>query len=153
MIDDSRFPLVFLVCPYELTSEFMNDFERGYERLFARRSKFVVICDLCAIGKVPDALMRKRLADVLNRPDFKERQATYQVGSANLIASAAIRAALTGLLWLWHPSSPMATPSTRAEAIKWALERLREAHVEVPPSLEFFAMTEGVEPSSRRSAR
>jgi hypothetical protein len=153
MIDDSRFPLVFLVCPYELTPDFMTEFERGFESLFARRSKFVMICDLCAVGKVPDALMRKRLADVLNRPDFKERQAAYQVGSANLIASAPIRAALTGLLWLWHPSSPMAAPSSRAEAIKWSLERLREANVEIPPSLERFALTEGVEHSSRRAAR
>lgn len=153
MIDDTHFPLVFLTCPREITPEFMVEFERGFESLFARKSKYVMVCDLCAVAKVPDALMRRRLADVLNRPDFKERQASYQVGSANLIDSAPIRAALTALLWIWHPPSPMATPATRADAIKWSLERLREERVPIPASLEAYAVAEGARPASRWAAR
>lgn len=153
MIDDRHFPLVFLICPREITSEFIAEFERGFDALFARRQKFVMICDLSAVGKVPDALTRKKLADVLNRPDFKERQAAYQVGSANLVDSAPIRAALTALLWIWHPPSPMSAPPTRAEAVRWGLDRLREEGVHVPASLEAFAVSEGARPASKWVAR
>ena len=141
MIDDSRFPIVFLTCPSELTSAFLTDFEQSYERLFARRAKFVVVCDLRMIAKVPDALMRKRLSDILNRPDFKAQQERYQVGSANVIASAAVRAALTALLWVWQPTSPMYAPRDHHDAIEWSISRLREVGVTIPPSLASLAQT------------
>jgi hypothetical protein len=153
MIDDRHFPLVFLNCPRDINAEFIVEFERGFEALFARKQKFVMICDLSAVGKVPDALTRKKLADVLNRSDFKDRQAAYQVGSANLVDSAPIRAALTALLWIWHPPSPMTAPPTRAEAVKWGIERLREAGAHVPASLEAFAVAEGARPASKWAAR
>ena len=63
------------------------------------------------------------------------------------------RAALTALLWIWHPPSPMATPATRADAIKWSLERLREERVPIPASLEAYAVAEGARPASRWAAR
>lgn len=132
LFEETQLPIVLLRCAPQLGAGAAAELDAGFERLFARRARFAMVCDLREVRSVPDALVRKRLADVLNRPDFREQQGRYQVGSANVIASAPIRAALTALLWLWTPPSPMTVVPDLDEAARWSIGRLREERVEIP---------------------
>ncbi|AKF07426.1 hypothetical protein [Sandaracinus amylolyticus] len=145
--DESRFPLVVLRCPTAFDVRGAEALQSGLERLFARRQKFVLVCDIRPVSRVPDAVVRKRLADVMNLPQVREGQAQYQLGSANVVDSAPLRAALTALLWLWTPPTPMATFAGTDEAVRWSIERLRAAGVEIPASLR------ELEAPVRRAAR
>ncbi|UJR79984.1 hypothetical protein [Sandaracinus amylolyticus] len=146
--EENRFPLVTLRCPSAFDLRAAEALQSGLERLFARRQKFVLVCDIRPVSRVPDAVVRKRLADVMNLPRVREGQSQFQVGSANVVDSAPLRAALTALLWLWTPPTPMGTFAGVAEAERWAIERLRAAGVDVPPSL-----LAGEPPARRGAAR
>lgn len=124
LLDLSAFPVVLLRCPEKFTAATVTALAAEYEKAFERREPFVVVCDLRPIAEVPDALVRKALAEMLNSPKFKERHDALQLGSANVIASAGIRAALTALLWLWRPASPMVSVATIEEGVAWARQQL-----------------------------
>lgn len=143
IVDDSHFPLVILSLGREFDQASIATFERGMEKLFARREKFAIACDLRALSKAPDAIVRKQLTDLLNREDFKAKQDRYQVGSSNIVDSAPIRAALTAVFWLWRPRAPMHAASDLPEAATWAVGQLRAAGVPIDPSLDAYARSLG----------
>jgi hypothetical protein len=145
--DESRFPLVILRCPAAFDLRAAEALQRGLERLFARQQKFSLVCDIRPITRVPDAVVRKRLADVMNLPHVREGQTRWQLGSANIVDSAPLRAALTALLWLWTPPTPMANVAGMDDAVQWSLDRLRAANVAIPDSLRTTA------PPAKRAAR
>lgn len=127
--DTSRFPLVTLVLPSRMTAVSVASLTAGFEQLFARRSKFIVIADIRPMQHVPDALSRRALTDALSLPAFRDMQHRYQLGSANILESAPIRAALTAVLWVWSPSVPMYAASSMQDAEAWCLARLADAGV------------------------
>lgn len=135
LVDDTRFPLVFVVCERNFTLDSVDEIDRGFARVFARGERFAVIADMRAIESLPTAEVRKRLTNVLNRPDFRERQVRYQVSSANLVDTVLVRAAVGVVMWGWNPPWPVTTPATESEAVRWSIERLREAGVTVDEEL------------------
>lgn len=132
--DETMFPAVVLTCPRELDAASIDSLGEGLHRLLERREKFVMICDTRGTG-VPDALVRKRLADLMNRAELQERQSRYQLGTVNIIESFGVRAALTALRWLWTPPNPMTSVATFPEAAVWAIERLESESIVAPPAL------------------
>lgn len=147
VFEETHFPVVQLRCAPQLGAGAASELDGGFERLFARRARFAIVCDLRSVTSVPDALTRKRLAEVLNRADFRAQQGRYQVCSANVVASAPIRAALTALLWIWTPPSPMSVFAELDEAVRWSTGRLREERVEIPTSVLTWA--DDLRPGSR----
>ncbi|MFO0696230.1 MAG: hypothetical protein U0230_21880 [Polyangiales bacterium] len=129
IVDASRFPLVRLNLPTAFTLDTLRELTEGYDALFARRAKFMVVCDLRSMASVPDAVVRRSVAEYFNRSDVREAQARYQVGSANIIASPLVRAGVTALLWLWEPPIPLDTVANDEEALKSARKRLRDAGI------------------------
>jgi hypothetical protein len=136
--DETMFPAVVLTCPRLLDESSIDSLAEGLDRLLQRRTKFVMICDTRGTG-VPNAVVRKKLAELMNRGDLQERQARYQLGTANIIESVGVRAALTALLWLWTPPNPMASVATLPEAAQWAIGRLESEKITVPRELAAIA--------------
>lgn len=127
IVDASRFPLVRLNLPSAFTLDTLRELTEGYDALFARKSKFMVVCDLRPMASVPDAIVRRAVAEYFNRADVRSLQARYQLGSANIIASPLVRAGVTALLWLWEPPLPLDTVATEEEALASARKRLVDA--------------------------
>lgn len=143
VVDDRRFPLVFVTCDREFTSASVDAFDSGFSRVLDRGTRFAVIADMRAVQQLPPRDVRRRLNAVLLRPDLRDRQAVLQVGSANLVDSVLIRAALGVVMWAWNPSWPVVTSATGEEAIAWSLARLRDAGVCVEALGDLVAMPTG----------
>lgn len=150
-VDDAHLPIQVLTSAPRLTGDSILDLEVALERCFSHRTRFVLVCDLREVAAVPDALVRKRIAELMNRADIRDRQARFQVASVNIFASAPVRAAVTALLWLWSPPTPMAAVGSWEEAMTEALARARAAQIAIPPEVERWAL--GGPPSRTGLAR
>lgn len=132
VFDESRFPVVVMRLPPALTAASVLSLGEGFNRVFARRSKFAIVADLRTVKHAPDALTRRKLTDQLSDSALRTRQELYQVGSANIVESAPIRAALTAVLWVWSAPVPMYAAASLEDAETWCRARLKEHGVVVP---------------------
>jgi len=139
MFDERQFPLVVMRCRESLDDAFLTELEADLIRVLARDERYTLIVDLRPIQQFPDARFRRDLARLLQRPVLRERHQRLQVGSANIVENDLIRAALTGLIWMWAPAIPMASLPTFAEAVRWSAKRLVEVGVQLPHSVAEFA--------------
>ena len=130
-MDDSCWPLVIATMPQKVSLDSLHTLEQFYERCFARRERFASVTDTTALRSLPDAVWRKRLADWLNAPAFRERNRLYNVGSATILTWAPVRATLTAIQWLWEPPSPQYYASDMRSAVDWCVERLQAEKVPV----------------------
>jgi len=127
-----HFPLVVITVGEEVVSEDLDAMTEAFRRIFARRKKYVVITDVRGIVKLPDATARQRIASWWKT--LADDQRIWNLGSANIVASAPVRGALTALTWLFSSPTPQAyVPDMRA-ALEWAEARLAEADLELPAS-------------------
>jgi len=87
------------------------------------------------LGIAPNANLRKRITEWLAEEDQVEL-ASNNPGHALLFSNAAIRGALTAVLWINKPAAPIKPFATIADAGPWVRERLFDAGVEVSPAME-----------------
>jgi len=146
-IDDSAWPLVVATMPTTAGHDTLDVLERYFSACFARGERFVLIVDTRPLSKIPDALWRKRIVDWMNDPAFKRQNGRLNVGSATIVSSTAVRAALTALGWLWKAPSPQYYATGMSDATDWCIGQLRAAGVPITPALEAFHA-----PLSRRVA-
>ena len=139
-IDDSCWPVVVATCPTTFPLESVGEMATAFGKLLARREKFVLIVDARPLRQIPDARWRKELAAWMNDPGFRDTQARYNLGSANILPVAApLRAVMTAITWLWNPPTPQSYPGEMRDAIDWALERLDKAGVTGPAGTDLRA--------------
>ncbi len=121
----------------------------AFERVFERRAKFACIIDLSEASVLPGARERRRVADWLER--IAARQKLYNLGSAHVIRSVAVRGALTAVHWMFRPPTPQAYFAEPHEAFDWCVERLRAEGVAISP--ESMALRGGLVAESTSDRR
>ena len=134
-VDDSAWPLVVATMPASPGMADLDVLQRYFQGCFARGERFAMISDSRAIRTIPDAVWRKHLVEWMNDPAFRRKNARWNVGSATVMSSAAVRAALTALQWLWKPPSPQYYTGTMPDAISWCVAQLEAAQVPISPEL------------------
>lgn len=90
--------------------------------LFSLGERFGLVFDFQALDTMPDATVRRRVADFQ-----KENSASfgrYVVADASVINSPIARGLLTAISWLSSPTHPERYFSERADAIAWVREML-----------------------------
>lgn len=117
-------PVVVVVCPPRLDEGFVQELAGSFEPILSGDRRFACITETAAIGELPDAKNRKRLAQWMNRGDVRERQKGLNVGSSTLIYNGAMRAVATALYWLWTPPTPQHAAGSTDEALDWSLAQL-----------------------------
>ena len=114
-IDDRYFPLVVNIIPERIHAEHLPAFFAKSQAVLLRRQPYVTITDTSACREMPNATVRKELADWSKKFDALMKR--YTVGSAIVITSPLVRGGLTALFWLAPPPYPQQVVATLAEAV------------------------------------
>jgi hypothetical protein len=114
-VDDRFFPLVVNTLPERIRPEDLPQFFAKSERVLQRREPYVTISDVRATKEIPNATVRKALADWSKQIEPLMKQ--YTVGSAIVITSPLVRGGLTALFWLAPPPYPQQVVGAMGEAV------------------------------------
>ncbi len=114
-VDDRYFPLVVNTIPERIQAEHLPAFFAKTEAILRRRQPYVTISDVTACRELPNAMVRKALADWSKEFDPLMKQ--YSAGSAIVITSPLVRGGLTALFWLAPPPYPQQVVATLNEAV------------------------------------
>lgn len=134
VIDLSRQPLFVVTFDGVSTdAEFRAYLDETTRIMITRKSPTVTIVDSRGSSRVPPS-QRKMQADWINQ--YSNLLAKWSLGTAFVIDSPLVRGALTAIFWLQRLPMEYVVVGTRAEAERWAAERLRSVGLELPPRAE-----------------
>ena len=133
---DRTWPLVYVRFPREFTPSTMTATIEGFERVYGRRERFVVLADGTHIVKFPGPVERKMLSEWTSRPARREKEMLYTIGTAIVLTSGPMRAMMSAITWVSPPATVQVWKATTQEAIEWCSERLVEAKIPVTEAIE-----------------
>ena len=143
VFDPTPFPLVVLTfLNEECTEDDLEVIFAGFQELWKRRSRYVLVIDGRRVTKVPTARWRQKLAD-WERANAGDTQ-RWNGGAAVVIPNSLVRGALIAVEWLFKPATPRAYFKDVASSREWVLEQLRVHGLPSGPAIEaFFAAEAG----------
>lgn len=100
-----------------------------FERLFARRARYVFLLDTTQATKIPSASARRMIGQWQN--DHRNDSKMWCAGGAILVSSAVVRGALTAMSWVHEPPVHQHFPPTRKEGVEWCIKTAEEAGLTV----------------------
>ena len=115
-VDDRFFPLVVNIIPERLQAEHLPRFFAKSEQVLHRRESYVTITDISATREIPNASVRRQIAEWSKKVEPLVKQ--YTLGSAIVITSPLVRGGLTALFWLAPPLYPQQVVATLDDAIE-----------------------------------
>jgi len=133
---DFAFPLVATISPHTWDDAAVRKLVETYDALFDRGARFAVISHTPKGAAMPGARERKMITAWTNSPRVVKLSSQLCVGSATVLPNALARGALTAMLWVWQPSSPMKSVATPDEGFDWCWEQMRTAGLPMPGERE-----------------
>lgn len=109
-------------------------FTDAIDALYVRGGRFSTLVDSRAVVTVPDAAVRKRLADWQN--DTREQIAKHNVFTATVTDSALVRGAMTAIHWIFRPPNEQVTVASYPEGFRRCIDALEADRVVFPPPLQ-----------------
>lgn len=146
--DDRHFPLVVNIIPERIRAEHLPAFFAKSEAILRRGQPYVTITDASACRELPNAMVRKELAEWSKK--FDPLMKRYTVGSAIVITSPLVRGGLTALFWLAPPPYPQQVVATVTEAIDVVRGYYAAAGHAVPEAFTTYAAEASIK--QRRAA-
>ena len=127
IVSSQAWPLVVVDLPPDPTPEVLETFFEEFDGVYARRQTFATLIDATRIRRVPGAMERKQLADWAagKRPLTQ----LYGAGTAYVITSPVVRAALTAIDWLFQPPCPQCWKTSQRDALTWCVDRLADREI------------------------
>lgn len=119
--------------PARFSLEDLAVFTSAIDALYARGGRFSTLVDSRAIATVPDAAVRKRLADWQN--DTRHQIQKHNVFTATVTDSALVRGAMTAIHWVFRPPNEQVMVATYPEGFRRCIAALEADGVVFPPAL------------------
>ena len=138
-VRDEYFPIVLTIYPLRMTLAALPSYHVDYERVLARQKPFVSLVDMRPCVEMPDAEVRKAMADWGDR--VAEARMRSVVAVAFVVTNPLVRGALRGVHGQTPPRQPTVVVSTAEEGLGFLLERLTGAGLEPPPTLDALRAT------------
>lgn len=115
-------PALVVIPPPVLSKEYVAGLAAISEELFQMQTRFGVVFDLTEMVEMPNAVLRRMLADfkTAHRDNFRR----YVVADASVIAQPIARGVRTAISWLSNPVQPEQFFPTRQQALAWVYDRL-----------------------------
>jgi hypothetical protein len=123
-------PIFHAATQHEFTERDLASLDAAMGDLFARGQRFVTLFDTSGTAVLPEAKMRRAIADWLER--IEPQMKRYNLGSANVVASGAVRGMLTAIHWIFPPAVPQHYSPDPLDALAWCEKRLAEAGMSNP---------------------
>lgn len=102
---------------------------RQFERLFARRERYLFLLDATKATKIPSAGARHTIGQWQN--DHQADSKRWCAGGVILVSSALVRGAVTAMSWVHKPPVKQHFPATRREGVEWCIKTAEEAGLTV----------------------
>lgn len=122
IVNAADFPLLRIVYEGDTTEAEMRVYLEAYDAVIARRQRYALLLD-ASRAAVPSATIRQLKADFL-----RERAGVLGalcVGGAFVLASPAIRGAMSAIFWLQPLPYPHVVVGSVAEGERWCRERVK----------------------------
>jgi hypothetical protein len=136
VVDTTNWPILLMEFPENRFPD--SDFHASLayiEQLMtecrSKGQKCAQVTDLTRMQQIAPASQRKYAGDWAQRNSALIVAAS--VGGATVTPSAILRGLVTAVHWFHKPPTPTEFLATRAEGLRFAIERLEEAHVTLPP--------------------
>jgi hypothetical protein len=130
------FPLVLTFIRGKVGDRDLDAFFLEFEGIYARRASFAVLSDLREVTAVPEAPVRRRIAEWSKAQEGRTLQ--YHLGTAMIVRSAVVRGALTAINWLTRPITPQPVYTDPREGAAWCLDALRRHELPIPSAAELY---------------
>jgi hypothetical protein len=114
-VEDKVWPFVVSVIPPEPSVPFFDRYFKKQRELLDRREHWVHVVDCRLVAKLPDATVRHAVAQ--HSKAIEGLSAQYNIGTATVIKSSAVRGILTAIHWLMPPPHPFACVGTPTEGL------------------------------------
>jgi hypothetical protein len=100
-----------------------------FERLFARRDRYLFLIDAIKAARIPSAGARHTIGKWQN--DHRADSKMWCAGGVILVSSALVRGAVTAMSWVHKPPVKQYFPPTRREGVDWCIKTAEEAGLTV----------------------
>ena len=123
LYNETRWPIVLITAPKDVTAEDFDDHLRNIERYYDRGEPFALVLDMRGSTEIgPDR--RKRIADLIQR-----KEAVFPATSAGSGVRRGLRVSADHRegMWFFPPDWPMRPFNTSESALYWADRQLLRA--------------------------
>jgi hypothetical protein len=100
-----------------------------FERVFARRQRYLFILDATKATHIPSASARQAIGKWQDA--HYENTRTWGAGGVMLISSALVRGALTAISWVHKTPAQLYYPATRDQGVEWCIRTAEQAGIPV----------------------
>lgn len=134
-LDLGLWPLVIItVRDAASVADFDAVFARYEREVFSRRERYVSITNISMMEGVPNAQIRKHLAEWMGRHEAYVGR--WALGNSTVIRSPLVRGALTALYWIQKPPTAQTSHGTLREAVEWGLAALDQEGIPRPANVD-----------------
>jgi hypothetical protein len=133
---DITWPLLVIRFPREMSPVAMKATIEGFERLYDRKERHVVLADCSPVVKFPGTFERKMLSEWLSAPGRVEKEKRYTAGTGVVLTSGPMRAMMAAIMWVSPPVTPQIWKATVPDAFEWCYQRLVEAGLPITEAIE-----------------
>lgn len=134
IVSSEAWPLVVVDLPPDPTPEVLTVFCAEFDAVYRRRQTFATLIDATQVRRVPGAVERRQLADWAAAQ--KPLTQLYGAGTAYVITSPMVRAALTAIDWVFQPPCPQCWKASRRDALAWCVDRLADRDIASNPEID-----------------
>jgi hypothetical protein len=132
-------PLFITVLPPAFELAELNTYIAEVNELYKRQQRFATLVDTSLVTGIPSASQRKHLADwQIATVDHIRR---YNVCTALVIRSAAVRGGITAINWLFRPPTEQIIVGSFEEGFARAIEKLTADGQKIPEAVARQART------------
>ena len=108
----------------------------GFERYFSRGERYAVLTTSPRNAAVPAHAERKAIGEWANQPRVRDFSKRLCVGSATVVHNTLSRAALSIIMAIWKPASPLEIVPSFEHGLDYCLRRIREEKLPISKSLD-----------------
>ena len=99
-----------------LSADDVDEMSKGFDEAFGRKSTHVNIIDARGVHDRPDALVRKKMAELVARTGEESKR--WSLGTVIVVDNALLRSAITAIHWIAPASVPVVAAATLDEAVE-----------------------------------
>ena len=109
-------PVVLMTLNGSLSADDVDEMSKGFDEAFGRKSTHVNIIDARGVHDRPDALVRKKMAELVARTGEESKR--WSLGTVIVVDNALLRSAITAIHWIAPASVPVVAAATLEEAVE-----------------------------------
>jgi hypothetical protein len=127
--DETAWPIVQITFTDATSDDHFIWVLHQFERLIARRERYVFLIDATKANRIPSAASRHAIGKWQN--DHQEDSKRWCPGGVILVASALVRGAVTAMSWMHKPLVKQYFAPSKEEGAKWCIKTAEEAGLTV----------------------